>query len=144
MLGLALAAMQLAGVAASPVAGAWSDRVGRRPVVLAGLTASTGVILVLMMLGHLATFVVGIAILGFVLFAVRPVIHSWMMDLAPPNLAGSATSLMFGSQAILATVAPIIGGMIADGWGLGAVFYFLAGGLLAANLALVLLPLASR
>ena len=143
MLGLALAAMQSAGVAASPIAGAWSDRVGRRPVVLAGLTASTGVIFLLMILGHLATFVVGIAVLGFVLFAVRPVIHSWMMDLVPSTLAGSATSLMFGSQAILATVAPIIGGMIADGWGLGAVFYFLASGLLAANLALVLLPIAS-
>ena len=144
MLGLALAAMQSAGVVAAPVAGAWSDRVGRRPIVLAGLTASTGVIAVLMFLGHLATFVVGIAVLGFVLFAVRPVIHSWMMDLTPANLAGSATSLMFGSQAMLATAAPIIGGMIADGWGLGAVFYFLAGGLLAANLALVLLPLAPR
>ena len=144
MLGLALAAMQSAGVVAAPVAGAWSDRVGRRPIVLAGLTASTVVIVVLMFLGHLATFVVGIAVLGFVLFAVRPVIHSWMMDLTPANLGGSATSLMFGSQAMLATAAPIIGGMIADGWGLGAVFYFLAGGLLAANLALVLLPLAPR
>ena len=144
MLGLALAAMQSAGVVAAPVAGAWSDRVGRRPIVLAGLTASTVVIAVLMFLGHLATFVVGIAVLGFVLFAVRPVIHSWMMDLTPANLGGSATSLMFGSQAMLATAAPIIGGMIADGWGLGAVFYFLAGGLLAANLALVLLPLSPR
>ena len=144
MLGLALAAMQSAGVVAAPVAGAWSDRVGRRPIVLAGLTASTVVIAALMFLGHLATFVVGIAVLGFVLFAVRPVIHSWMMDLTPANLGGSATSLMFGSQAMLATAAPIIGGMIADGWGLGAVFYFLAAGLLAANLALVLLPLAPR
>ena len=144
MLGLALAAMQSAGVVAAPVAGAWSDRVGRRPIVLAGLTASTVVIAALMFLGHLATFVVGIAVLGFVLFAVRPVIHYWMMDLTPANLGGSATSLMFGSQAMLATAAPIIGGMIADGWGLGAVFYFLAGGLLAANLALVLLPLAPR
>ena len=144
MLGLALAAMQSAGVVAAPVAGAWSDRVGRRPIVLAGLTASTVVIAALMFLGHLATFVVGIAVLGFVLFAVRPVIHSWMMDLTPANLGGSATSLMFGSQAMLATAAPITGGMIADGWGLGAVFYFLAGGLLAANLALVLLPLAPR
>ena len=144
MLGLALAAMQSAGVVAAPVAGAWSDRVGRRPIVLAGLTASTVVIAGLMFLGHLATFIVGISVLGFVLFAVRPVIHSWMMDLTPANLGGSATSLMFGSQAMLATAAPIIGGMIADGWGLGAVFYFLAGGLLAANLALVLLPLAPR
>ena len=144
MLGLALAAMQSAGVIAAPIAGTWSDRIGRRPIVLAGLSASTVVIAALVVLGHMATFIAGIAVLGFVLFAVRPVIHSWMMDLTPPNLAGSATSLMFGSQAMLATAAPIIGGLIADRWGLGAVFYFLAGGLLAANLALVFLPLSSK
>ena len=144
MLGLALAAMQSAGVIASPIAGTWSDRVGRRPIVLAGLSASTVVIAGLVAIGHTGTFIAGIAVLGFVLFAVRPVIHSWMMDLTPPNLAGSATALMFGSQALLATIAPIAGGMIADKWGLPAVFYFLAGGLLAANLALVLLPLGPK
>ena len=144
LLGLALASMQAAGVIAAPIAGAWSDRIGRRPIVLAGLSASTVVIAGLVAVGHTGTFIVGISVLGFVLFAVRPVIHSWMMDLTPPNLAGSATSLMFGSQALLATLAPIIGGIIADKWGLPAVFYFLAGGLLAANLALVLLPLGPK
>jgi MFS family permease len=143
-LGAALAAMQASGVVAAPIAGAWSDRIGRRPIVLAGLSASTVVVASLVMIGSVEVFVVGISVLGFVLFAVRPVIHSWMMDLTPPNLGGSATSLMFGSQAILATAAPIIGGMIADTWGLVAVFYFLAGGLLAANLALVLLPLSAK
>ena len=141
LLGAALAAMQSAGVLAAPIAGAWSDRIGRRPIILAGLSASTVVIAALAAIGHTGTFIAGISVLGFVLFAVRPVIHSWMMDLTPPNLGGSATSLMFGSQALLATAAPIAGGIIADTWGLAAVFYFLAGGLLAANLALVLLPL---
>ena len=141
LLGAALAAMQAAGFVAAPIAGAWSDRIGRRPIILAGLSASTVVIAGLGAIGHAGTFIVGISVLGFVLFAVRPVIHSWMMDLTPPNLGGSATSLMFGSQAMLATIAPIVGGMIADTWGLASVFYFLAGGLLAANLALVLLPL---
>ena len=144
LLGAALAAMQAAGFVAAPIAGAWSDRIGRRPIILAGLSASTVVIAGLGAIGHAGAFIVGISILGFVLFAVRPVIHSWMMDLTPPNLGGSATSLMFGSQALLATAAPIIGGMIADTWDLAAVFYFLAGSLLAANLALVLLPLARR
>ena len=141
LLGAALAAMQAAGVLAAPIAGAWSDRIGRRSIVLAGLSASTVVIAGLAAIGHTGTFIAGISVLGFVLFAVRPVMQSWLMDLTPPNLGGSATALMFGSQALLATAAPIAGGLIADTWGLAAVFYFLAGGLLAANLALVLLPL---
>jgi MFS family permease len=142
LLGAALAAMQAGGVLAAPIAGAWSDRIGRRPIILAGLSASTVVIASLAAIGHTTTFIAGISVLGFVLFAVRPVIHSWLMDLTPPNLGGSATSLMFGSQALLAIAAPILGGIIADTWGLASVFYFLAGSLLAANLALVLLPLA--
>lgn len=144
LLGAALAAMQASGILAAPIAGAWSDRIGRRSIVLAGLSASTVVIAGLAAIGHTGTFIAGISVLGFVLFAVRPVMQSWLMDLAPPNLGGSATALMFGSQALLATAAPIAGGVIADTWGLPAVFYFLAGGLLAANLALVLLPLEPR
>ena len=42
MMGLTLAAMQIGGMIASPVAGIWSDQVGRRPVVLAGLTRFHG------------------------------------------------------------------------------------------------------
>jgi MFS family permease len=141
LLGAALATMQIGGVLASPIAGTWSDRIGRRPIVLAGLSASTVVVAGLALVGHAGTFIAGISILGFVLFSVRPVMHSWLMDLTPPSLGGSATSLMFGTQALLSATAPVIGGLIADRWGLGAVFYFLAGGLLAANLALVILPL---
>lgn len=41
LMGLAVMAMQIGGIVAAPIAGAWSDRVGRRPVVLAGLTTTT-------------------------------------------------------------------------------------------------------
>ena len=36
LVGLGIAAMQFGGMVAGPIAGTWSDRVGRRPVVLAG------------------------------------------------------------------------------------------------------------
>jgi MFS family permease len=71
-------------------------------------------------------FIATAGVLGFVLFAVRPVIHSWMMDLTPPNMGGSATSLLFGVQAGLSASVPILGGLIADQWGLPVVFYILA------------------
>ena len=46
---------------------------------------------------------------------------------------------MFGVQAGLSALAPLIGGVIADHYGLGSVFYFLAAIMLAANLAVVTL-----
>ncbi len=138
--GLALTAMQVGGLIATPVAGAWSDRAGRRPVVLAGLSMTTIIIFALTLTGNGLVFIAGISLLGFGLFAVRPVVHSWLMDLTPPSLGGSATSVMFGTQAGLSALVLAIGGLVADAWGLAAVFYMLAGTVLAANLLVFLLP----
>jgi MFS family permease len=139
-MGVTMMAMQMGGLVAAPVAGTWSDRVGRRPVVLSGLTVTTIVIASITLIQNDVTLVVAVSVLGFALFAVRPVVHSWMMDLVPASLSGSATSLMFGTQALLSAAVPPIGGLIADAYGLSAVFYLLAGTMLVANFLVYLLP----
>ena len=139
-MGIAIMAMQLGGLVAAPLAGAWSDRIGRRPVVLSGLTVTTIVIAAITLISNDVALVATISVLGFALFAVRPVIHSWMMDLVPASLSGSATSLLFGTQALLSAIVPPIGGLIADAYGLSAVFYLLAGTMLVANFLVFLLP----
>ncbi len=139
-MGVAMMAMQMGGLVASPLAGAWSDRIGRRPVVLSGLTVTTIVIAAITLIHNDIVLVAAISVLGFALFAVRPVVHSWMMDLAPSSLSGSATSLLFGTQALLSAAVPPIGGLIADAHGLSAVFYLLAATMLVANLIVYQLP----
>jgi sugar phosphate permease len=139
-MGIAMMAMQMGGLIAAPVAGTWSDRIGRRPVVLSGLTVTTVVVAAITLIQDDITLVVAVSVLGFALFAVRPVIHSWMMDLVPANLSGSATSLLFGTQSLLSAAVPPIGGVIADAYGLSAVFYFLGGTMLLANFLVYLLP----
>jgi MFS family permease len=139
-LGITLMFMQLGGLVAGPVAGILSDRIGRRPVVMAGLSLTTVVIVLVTFIGNTAVLVAGVSLLGFALFAIRPVIHSWMMDMVPPNLGASGTSLLFGAQSVLAMLAPMIGGFIADGHGLIAVFYFLAVTMMIANLTVFFLP----
>jgi MFS family permease len=139
-MGLALSAMQAGGLIATPIAGVLSDRIGRRPVVLMGLGSSTVVIAALTVVGNEVAFVAGVSLLGFVLYAVRPVAHSWLMDLTPPAMGGSATSLMFGTQTAFSVSIPIVGGMIADQYGLQSVFYLLAATVLASNLITLTLP----
>ncbi len=138
--GTVMMAMQVGGILAVVIAGTLSDRIGRRPIVLAGLGASTVVIAGLTLLGGGPLYVAGVALLGFVLFAVRPVVHSWMMDLTPGEMGGSATSLMFGAQAGLSAIVPVAGGIVADIWGLPSVFYLLAALMLMANMTAALLP----
>ena len=84
--------------------------------------------------------VIGVACLGFALFAVRPVVHTWMMDLAPESLRGGATNLVFGSQSAMRMLIPVTGGFIADTWGVGGVFYLFIGIALAGALTAMLLP----
>ena len=139
-MGVAMMAMQMGGLVAAPLAGAWSDRIGRRPVVLSGLTVTTIVIAAITLIHNDIVLVAAVSVLGFALFAVRPVVHSWMMDLAPSNLSGSATSLLFGTQALLSAAVPPIGGLIADAYGLSAVFYLLAAAMLVANVVVYRLP----
>jgi MFS family permease len=86
-MGVAMMAMQMGGLVAAPLAGAWSDRIGRRPVVLSGLTVTTIVIAIITLIQNEVVLVATISVLGFALFAVRPVVHSWMMDLVPASLS---------------------------------------------------------
>ena len=140
MLGAAIASMHLGGVIVSPIAGVLSDRIGRRPVVMSGLAATTFIVAGLTFVDNAMVYVTAVSVLGFVLYAVRPVIHSWMMDMAPAEMRGSATSLLFGTQAGLSVLMPLIGGAVADAYGLTEVFYVIAAIMLAANFVVFLLP----
>ena len=140
LLGVAMMTLQLCGVIAAPIAGTWSDRVGRRRIILAGLLVTTVGVAGLMLVPGLGAFIATVGLIGFALFAVRPVIHSWLMDLTPSHLGGSATSLLFGIQSGLSTVVPVVGGIIADHWGLPVVFYVLAGSVFLSSLLVLPLP----
>ncbi len=139
-LGVAMAAMQIGGFVAGPVAGIWSDRIGRRPIVMGGLFLTTVIILGLTFIADGVIYVTCVAVLGFGLYAIRPVVQSWMMDMTPPRFSGSAASLMFAVQGLMTTTLPLVGGFVADRYGLAAVFYLIAGLMLCANLMAVVLP----
>ena len=111
------------------------------------LGAATGTTIVVTFLAVAQSeylFIAGVSVLGFVLFAIRPVIHSWMMDLTPPSMHGSATSALFGIQSALSLIIPLLGGWVADLYGVGAVFYLLAATMLTANVLVAMLPNAER
>ena len=134
MTGVGFSLMQLGGVLSSPVAGAWSDRIGRRPIVVGGLALSTLVIAFLAIAGSQILFVSGIAFLGFVLYGVRPVVHSWALDLTSQTMGGTVISLVFGTQSLFSIGIPVLSGMVADLFGLQRVFWLLAGLILVSNL----------
>ena len=137
---MSLMLLQIGGIIAAPIAGVLSDRIGRRPIVLAGMSSTTVLVLALTFISDATVFVAAISILGFCMYAMRPVIHSWLMDRTPPALAATMTSAMFGTQSTLTAITPPIGGLIADAYGLHAVFYFLGACVLVANALALAVP----
>ena len=86
------------------------------------------------------SFVIGICLVGLSLYAVRPVMLSWMMDVVPSHMGGTGTNLMFTTQSLFQIVNPLIAGAIADRFGLVMVFYYFGFMLLLANAVAFLLP----
>ena len=138
--GGAMFALQAAGLIASPIAGHLSDKLGRRSVLMSSMAMTAVVLLAMAVAGKSQAFVVLIAVLGFFLYAIRPVIQAWTLEATPKNMGGSAIGVLFGTQSLGASVAPLLGGLIADQWGLSATFYFLAVTIVCANVLVMLMP----
>lgn len=140
IVGACLFGLQAAGFAAAPVAGHLSDRMGRKNILMSAMLSSALVLVLMAVLGGSPAFIALIAVLGFFLYATRPVIQAWLLDSTPKNMGGSSIGVLFGAQAIGASLGPLFGGMVADRWGLLATFYFLAVTIVVANLLVFWIP----
>jgi FSR family fosmidomycin resistance protein-like MFS transporter len=132
--------LQAAGFAASPVAGHLSDSMGRRRIIVTSMAMSAVVLVFMAFAGRSHAFVIFIAILGFFLYAVRPVLQAWLLEATPKNMGGTAIGVLFGTQAVGSAAGPIIGGVVADHYGLMGTFYFLAMTIVIANLFVFFVP----
>ena len=138
--GAAMFALQAAGFAASPVAGHLSDRMGRRSIMMTSMIM-TGVVLAFMTFaGKSQAFIVLVAVLGFFLYAIRPVLQAWLLETTPKNMGGTSIGILFGAQSLGSSIAPLVAGMIADRYGLLSVFWFLAATIIVANLFIFWMP----
>jgi len=138
--GMCMTVLQIAGFIAGPIAGHLSDKMGRKQVLLSSMTL-TGVTIVGMALaGKSVLFVFFIALVGFFLYAMRPVLQAWAVEATPRHLAGTGVGIQFGITAVGASIAPALAGMIADASNIYTAFYFLAGTIIFANLLVLLVP----
>jgi MFS family permease len=133
-------ALQAAGFAATPVAGHFSDTMGRRSIMMSTMLASAVVLVMMAFAGGSVWFIALVAVLGFFMYASRPVIQAWMLESTPRNLGGTSIGILFGAQAVGSAIGPLLGGMIADQYGLLSAFYFLALTIVIANLFVFFMP----
>ena len=139
-IGACLFGMQAAGFAAAPVAVHLSDRMGRRRIIMSSMATSGVILLFMAFAGRSPAFVFLVAFLGFFLFAIRSVLQAWLLDATPPSMGGTSIGILFGTQALGTAIGPVLGGVLADHYGLIATFYFLAFTIVLANMFIFFTP----
>ncbi len=139
-IGISMFVLQAAGFIAAPIAGHLSDKFGRRNVIMSSMIMTAAVLGMMVFAGGTSLFVFFVALLGFFLFAIRPVLQAWLLDSTPRDMGGSAIGVMFGVQSLGAAAGPLICGIIADKWGLLMTFWFLAFTIIVANMLVFFMP----
>ncbi|HEU5393609.1 MAG TPA: MFS transporter, partial [Candidatus Methylomirabilis sp.] len=114
------------GVLSQPVAGRLSDRHGRT-LILSLLLAAGGLLTLAMtrVASPTGAFLVS-GVLGFVLLAVRPVIHAEATELSRQGLQSTTMGVIFGVNEGIASLSAVLGGWVAEAFGLKACFAFFA------------------
>ena len=140
VVGICLSVLQVAGFIAAPIGGHLSDKMGRKRVITSSIILTAVMIVGMALAGKSVWFVLFIALVGFFLYAMRPVLQAWAVEATPKKLAGTGVGLQFGIQHVGASIAPAIFGMIADAFDIYTGFYFLAGTIAFANLLVFFMP----
>lgn len=112
--------------AVAPSFSGWlSDRVGRIPMLATGLALSAVSVAILPRLTPGVPLVIGLAVVGTALWSVRPVIFAAVMEVAPPQVAGTLVGFLFTGNMGLSFVSLILAGVIADTYGLAIALAFI-------------------
>lgn len=123
-MGFYISLLFLFGGIAPSVSGWISDRIGRVPLMIWGSALSAASIVLLPILPHGIALGFGCAVVGAMLWALRPVIFAAAMEAAPPHLGGSLVGFIYTGNMGLSFVAPILTGFVADAYGLAVALAF--------------------
>ena len=98
------------------MAGRWSDRVGRKPLIVAGICAAA-LVSILLPFWPSIWFVA----LSYIAFAVGwavadPALDALVADVAPPALRGRVMGVVEGLAGLGAAIGPLLGGLLYDLW----------------------------
>lgn len=142
--GAHLGLLTLFGILAGPAMGALSDRAGRRPVILGGLTAMSALLFTLLWADTGPALTVTLALLGVVLFSVNSIMTAAAMDAVEPGTEGSAIAMLFTGAAIVGAFSPIVAGWVNSEAGFSGVVLYAGSIAAAAALIAAVAPMRSR
>jgi len=136
--GASLTILQIAGVAGAMVSGIWSDKIGRKPILLIAILISP-IALVIFIYSSGFLRIVFLLIMGFSMISVQPVLMAWIQQ-AFPDQRALANGLYMAITFVIRSVIVIVIGWMGDRLGLSIAFLVCAGLMLIALPVVLLTP----
>jgi MFS family permease len=107
--------------------GAWSDHVGRKPLIVAGMWIQAAGIVAVVMSGSFVGFAVGATLLGIGTAFVYPTLLAAIGDVAHPSWRGSSVGVYRLWRDLGYAFGAVLAGLAADAFGLSAAMGLVAG-----------------
>jgi MFS family permease len=105
------------------VTGAWSDRVGRKPLIVWGMWIQAAGIAVMAVVHEFAGFVIGAVLLGIGTAMVYPALLAAIGDVAHPSWRASAVGVYRLWRDLGYAIGALLAGLTADAFGLSAAMW---------------------
>jgi len=112
--GAVLSVYGLGAIGGGPLGGALSDRIGRRPTLVVSLIAGGASMFVLGLVTRPVAMAVAAAATGLLYEMYRPVVSATVADVVPAADRPRAYGLIYWAVNLGASVAPLLGGLIAS------------------------------
>jgi DHA1 family multidrug resistance protein-like MFS transporter len=143
-LGVVFASFALSRSIFAPIIGQYSDRHGRKNLMVAGLVLFTLVSACFVYANSPLTLTLIRLLQGFAVVLVTPVAQAYIGDLTPVGKEGKYMNLFYMSFFAGMAIGPYLGGYLADRFNMKAPFYAMGGlSLLGMVLMLLLVPESS-
>ncbi len=111
--GTVISAYGLGAIAGGPFGGALSDRIGRRPTLVASLIGGGASMLVLGLMTRTSAILAAAAVTGLLYEMYRPVVSATIADAVSSDDRPRAYSLIYWAVNLGASIAPVLGGLVA-------------------------------
>ena len=124
----------------SPVLGAWSDRIGRKQILIGGLFVFAGVYSGFSFCQSTYEVALLFAVYGLYMAATEGVAKAWIVDLAPDELKATGLGIFAATSGFCSLFASTVTGALWDNFSSTVALGFGAGGALLAAILLIFQP----
>lgn len=125
--GAYVALLTALGIVSSPVLGTLSDRIGRKPVLLVGMSLLGVLSCALAVVPPGWPLAAVIALMGLFLYSLQAIVVAAAMDLAGERAAATTVGFMFTGNRLFSGFSPTIAGVLVDFTGTNTTAFYYTG-----------------